>query len=132
MSEAPDRAGNLQRALQADAPELGVERILSIERLTSGLSSQSYRVEAETSDGPATWVMRVEPEFGVIPPYDITREYRLLKDVGQSDLPVPRMLYLGEDPRVVGGRFLLMSFIEGVIYRSKDLNVLTCKIRRVL
>jgi aminoglycoside phosphotransferase (APT) family kinase protein len=112
--------GNLQKTLRADAPQLGLERILSVERLTSGLSSQSYRVEGETNDGPITWVMRVEPEHGVIPPYDITREYRLLQDVDKAGLPVPKMLHLGEDKSVVGGRFLLMSFIVGEIYRSQD------------
>jgi aminoglycoside phosphotransferase (APT) family kinase protein len=121
LSEAQSGpAERLEKALQNDAPSLQVERIDSVERLTSGLSSQSYRVEATTAEGPTTWVMRVEPEFGVIPPYDIGREYRLLEDVGRSDLPVPRTLHLGEDPSIVGGRFLLMSFIEGEIYRSKD------------
>lgn len=121
MSEVRgDTAGRLEAALRRDAPQLGVERVRRVARLTSGLSSQSYRVEAETRDGPATWVMRVEPEFGVIPPYDIAREYRLVEDVGRAGLPVPRMLHLGEDPSVVGGRFLLMSFVEGEIYRSQD------------
>jgi aminoglycoside phosphotransferase (APT) family kinase protein len=64
--------------------------------------------------------MRVEPEHGVIPPYDIAREYRLLQDVDKAGLPVPKMLHLGEDKSVVGGRFLLMSFIVGEIYRSQD------------
>jgi aminoglycoside phosphotransferase (APT) family kinase protein len=121
LSQAPSGpAQRLEKALQSNAKSLRVQSIDSIERLTSGLSSQSYLVEAITADGPATWVMRVEPEFGVIPPYDITREYRLLEDVGRAGLPVPRMLHLGEDASVVGGRFLLMSFIEGEIYRSKD------------
>ena len=42
----------LEKALQTGAPQLGVERIVEVERLTSGLSSKSYRVSAQTSDGP--------------------------------------------------------------------------------
>ena len=110
----------LEKALQKGAPQLGVERIVSIERLTSGLSSKSYLVAAETSDGPITWVMRVEPEHGVIPPYDIGREYRLLADVGKAGLPVPAVLHLEEDATVVGGRFMLMSYVEGEIYNLSD------------
>jgi aminoglycoside phosphotransferase (APT) family kinase protein len=121
MSESPESmAAGLQAELRRDAPQLGVRSIEKIARLTSGLSSQSYRVEADTDDGPATWVMRVEPEHGVIPPYDIAREYRLLEAMERAELPVPHMLYLGEDKNVVGGRFLLMSFIVGEIYRSRD------------
>jgi len=113
-------AGPLEKALQSGAPQLAVQRILSVDRFTSGLSSQSYRVEAETSDGPATWVMRVEPEYGVIPPYDIAREYRLLADVGAAGLPVPSVLHLEEDASVVGGRFILMSYVGGEIYQLRD------------
>jgi len=113
-------AAPLEKALQSGAPRLGVQRILSVDRFASGLSSQSYRVEAETSDGPVTWVMRVEPEHGVIPPYDIGREYRLLADVGAAGLPVPAVLHLEEDATVVGGRFMLMSYVEGEIYNLSD------------
>ena len=97
-----------------------MKRIVSVERLTSGLSSKSYLVAAETSDGPITWVMRVEPEHGVIPPYDIGREYRLLADVGKAGLPVPAVLHLEEDATVVGGRFMLMSYVEGEIFNLSD------------
>jgi len=110
----------LQKALQKGAPQLGVKRIDSVERLTSGLSSKSYLVSAEASDGPIMWVMRVEPEHGVIPPYDIGREYRLLADVGKAGLPVPAVLHLEEDATVVGGRFMLMSYVEGEIYNLSD------------
>jgi aminoglycoside phosphotransferase (APT) family kinase protein len=113
-------AAPLEKALQKGAPQLGVERIVSVERLTSGLSSKSYLVSAETSEGPVTWVMRVEPEHGVIPPYDIGREYRLLADVGAAGLPVPAVLHLEEDATVVGGRFMLMSYVEGEIYNLSD------------
>ena len=110
----------LEAALERGAPQLKVERIVSVERFTSGLSSQSYCVSAETADGPTRWVMRVEPEFGVIPPYDIGREYRLIEAAGRAGLPVPGVLHLEEDASVVGGRFILMTYVEGVVYRSMD------------
>jgi aminoglycoside phosphotransferase (APT) family kinase protein len=110
----------LEAALKRGAPSLGVEKVVSVERFTSGLSSQSYCVEAETVGGPARFVMRIEPEFGVIPPYDIAREYRLLREMGDAGLRVPRMLHLEEDRSVVGGRFMLMSYVEGEIYQSMD------------
>ena len=113
-------AGRVEEALRAGAPGLGVDRIVSVERLTTGLSSKSYRVCAETTQGPATWVMRVEPDHGVIPPYDIPREYHLLAQMGEAGLPVPEVLHLERDAAAVGGRFMLMSFVEGEVYRSSD------------
>jgi aminoglycoside phosphotransferase (APT) family kinase protein len=113
-------ASRLEKRLITGAPQLGVQRIVSIERFSSGLSSKSYGIQAETADGPATWVMRVEPEHGVIPPYDIGREYRLIADMGKAGIPVPDVLHLEEDAEVVGGCFMLMSFVEGEVYRSGD------------
>ncbi len=115
-----EMAGRLEGELKANAPQLGLRRITSVERFTSGLSSQSFGVSAEDECGPVRWVMRVEPEHGVIPPYDIGREFDLIGEAYEAGLPVPRMLYLGENPAVVGGRFMLMSFIEGQIYASRD------------
>jgi aminoglycoside phosphotransferase (APT) family kinase protein len=115
-----DMAAPLEKALKDKAPQLGIDRILSIERLTTGLSSESYGVEAETAKGPIHLVMRVEPDHGVIPPYDIAREYRLLREVHEAGLPTPGVVHLEEDPSVVGGRFILMTFVEGVIYRNMD------------
>ena len=120
MEQTSAMAEPLEAGLKRDAPSLGLERILSVDRFASGLSSQSYCVEAETVNGPARWVMRIEPEFGVIPPYDITREYRLLQEMYDAGLDVAQMLYLEEDKGVVGGRFMLMSFVEGDVYRSMD------------
>ena len=118
--EREDRILRLEKALRDGAPELGLERIVGVERFTSGLSSQSFGIDAETKDGPTRWVARVEPEHGVIPPYDIAREHRLLDAVGRAGLPVPQALYLERDPDVFGGRFMLMSFVTGHIYRSMD------------
>lgn len=115
-----DMAAPLEKALKDKAPQLGIDRVLSIERLTTGLSSESYGVEAETAKGPIHLVMRVEPDHGVIPPYDIAREYRLLREVHEAGLPTPGVVHLEEDPSVVGGRFILMTFVEGVIYRNMD------------
>jgi aminoglycoside phosphotransferase (APT) family kinase protein len=115
-----DMVSPLEKALIDNAPHLEVERVLSVERFTSGLSSQSYGVDAETKAGPIRWVMRVEPEHGVIPPYDIAREYRLLREVYEAGLPAPGVIHLEEDASVVGGRFILMNFVEGTIYRNMD------------
>ncbi len=110
----------LERALQSRAPELNVKRISSVERLTGGLSSQSFRVSVETEGGPSTWVMRVEPKHGTIKPYSMAREYNLIRAVGKGGVPVPDALYLDEDESVVGGRFMLMSFVQGEIYSQAD------------
>jgi aminoglycoside phosphotransferase (APT) family kinase protein len=113
-------AGRLEHYLTTRSPALGVRSVRSIERFTSGLSSLSCRVDVDTADGPATWVLRAEPEFGVIPPYDIASEARLLADAGRAGLPVAGVLHVETDEAALGQRFALTTFIEGETYRNTD------------
>jgi|GEM_PF-1175791 len=110
----------LEEYLSRRAPALGTRRVNAVERFPNGLSSLSCRVEAETDNGPVTWVLRAEPEHGVIPPYDIAAECRLVERVGAAGLPVPAVLHVESDPAELGSRFALMSFVEGEGYRSAD------------
>jgi aminoglycoside phosphotransferase (APT) family kinase protein len=113
-------AERLESRLSSRAPELGLKRVASVKRFPGGLSSQSFRVEAETVAGPVTWVIRREPENGVIPPYNLVNEGRLMANAGRTGLPVPEILYLEEDPGPLGGQFILMSYIEGEMFTSAD------------
>ncbi|MEZ5171264.1 MAG: phosphotransferase family protein [Acidimicrobiia bacterium] len=121
MAEAvlldPER---LEQYLTADASHLGVRHVHSIERFTNGLSSLSCRVGVETDSGPATWVLRAEPDHGVIPPYDIAWESRLLARVGKAGLPVPGLVHVETDEHALGHRFALMTYVDGEVYRSLD------------
>ena len=121
MSSADEiLTSRLEALLAARASSLGVKRVLSMERFPGGLSSQSYRVEVETTQGPATWVVRREPERGTILPYDIVLEYRLLANLREAGLCVPDGIYVEEDATAFDGRFMLTEFIEGEMYGSDD------------
>lgn len=112
--------GHLEEYLSRRAPLLRTRRVNSVERFPNGLSSLSCRVEAETDDGPVTWVLRAEPVYGVIPPYDIAAECRLVERVRAAGLPVPETLHVESDPSELGSRFALMSYIDGEGFRSAD------------
>jgi aminoglycoside phosphotransferase (APT) family kinase protein len=113
-------AGALEHYLTTRAPALGVCTVHAVDRFSSGLSSLSCRIEVDTETGPATWVLRAEPDHGVIPPYDIAREAELLRHLGATDLPVADVVHVETDERAFGRRFALMSYIEGEAYRSVD------------
>jgi aminoglycoside phosphotransferase (APT) family kinase protein len=109
-----------QEYFSSYAPHLGVQRVLAVDRFSNGLSSLSCRVDVETDAGPVTWALRAEPEHGVIPPYDIVWETRLLSAVGNSGLPVPEVVHVEADEAPFGHRFALTSFIEGEGYQATD------------
>ncbi|MBT4161307.1 MAG: phosphotransferase family protein [Gammaproteobacteria bacterium] len=110
----------LEKAIKNGAPELNVQKITKVERLTGGLSSQNYFVTADTDGGEETWVMRVEPKEGIITPYSMEREFNLLRAVAKEGIPVPDVLYLEQDKSVMDGAFILMSLVKGEIYSQDD------------
>ena len=112
--------GRLGDRLKQRAPDLGVERITSLKRSPGGLSTENYYVDAETNQGKFTWVMRMDPPGGVLEPYDVIREYRVIKALENSEVPVPKVLYAEEDPEPLGGRFFLMEFVEGKLFVHTD------------
>lgn len=119
-SEEESVESRLEKAIQKGAPELQVQRISSVERLTGGLSSQNFFVTADTDSGPVKWVMRVEPKHGIITPYSMEREYGLLRCAAQAGVPVPKVLYLEKDKSIMDGAFILMSLVKGEIYGQDD------------
>lgn len=113
-------AEGLARYFAGHAPQLGVVDVVRVTRFPAGLSSLSYRADVVTADGPDTFVLRAEPERGVIPPYDIVAEHDLLDHVERAGLPVPKVLHLEADAARLGARFMVMSYVEGDVYRSAD------------
>jgi aminoglycoside phosphotransferase (APT) family kinase protein len=64
--------------------------------------------------GPAAFVLR-RPPRPPLPPgaHDIVREARLLQALAKTDVPVPAVLGVCEDPEVIGAPFVVMDFVEG-------------------
>lgn len=51
---------------------------------------------------------------GLYPSYDITLQYRVMAALGEStSIPVPAMLWLEEDPCVLGAPFFVMTGVDG-------------------
>ena len=111
---------SLENYLRTTSTVATVRRVVAVERFPGGLSSLSVRVDVETDEGVESWVLRAEPEHGVIPPYDIAWEFGLLRRLGVQGLPVPRAIHLEPDAGVLGARFMLMECVEGEAYRSTD------------
>jgi aminoglycoside phosphotransferase (APT) family kinase protein len=53
--------------------------------------------------------------------HQVDREYRIMKALAATDVPVPKMHVLCEDESVVGTSFYVMDFLEGRIFRDPQL-----------
>jgi aminoglycoside phosphotransferase (APT) family kinase protein len=102
-------------------PKLPGARDLQLSELrgpsTTGFSSDTLMFEAEWFNGGAQrerLVLRMEPTgFTVFPTYDVGLQYRVMKILGTTSVPVPRMRWLEEDPGVLGVPFYVMDQVDG-------------------
>jgi aminoglycoside phosphotransferase (APT) family kinase protein len=98
---------------------------LEISEVTSpsstGMSSETLLFDAQwTEDGEVlagSFVARVEPDpddCPVFPVYDLKAQFDLLQLVRErSRVPVPRVLWLEQDPSHLGASFFVMERVEG-------------------
>ncbi len=52
--------------------------------------------------------------------HDMKREHTVLSNLSRQGLPVPRPLQLCEDESVVGAPFILMEYVDGVIFAGSS------------
>ncbi len=85
---------------------------------TNGMSSETLLFDIEHPEPPVPGCalrLAVDPAaYAVFPVYDMARQYRTMQVVaGHSDLPVPKVLWLEEDPAPLGAPFFVMERVEG-------------------
>jgi aminoglycoside phosphotransferase (APT) family kinase protein len=85
--------------------------------LAGGRSNLTYAV----SDGTRSWVVRRPPLGHVLATaHDMEREYRVIRALRDTSVPVPLTYALCTDPEVVGAPFYVMSEVDGVPYATAD------------
>src|SRR5262245_40759199 len=76
--------------------------------ISGGKSNLTYLVEGE---GGSQWVLRRPPLGHVVPTaHDMSREYRVLAGLADTDVPVARPIALCEDPAVNEMAFYVMAY----------------------
>jgi len=99
-----------------------------IHALTGGQSNPTYRLMTPTR----TWVMRTKPAAKaqlLKSAHAIEREYRVLKALESTPIPVPRVYVLCEDESVIGRAFFIMEFLEGRVLWDPSLPQLDAPTR---
>jgi aminoglycoside phosphotransferase (APT) family kinase protein len=101
----------LQRYLHDRIPDLG--QIQSCEKFSSGQSNPTFLITTDTQ----RLVLRRKPA-GVLlkSAHAVDREYRVMKALQTTAVPVPKMHLLCEDECVIGSVFYVMEFVQGTIY----------------
>lgn len=91
---------------------------LSLERVGGGQSNPTFFVQ----HGASRMVLRKKPAGNILPgAHAVEREYRVLKALEQTDVPVPTVLLLCEENSVIGTPFYLMQRLEGRVFHDCSL-----------
>ncbi len=90
----------------------GITDDLSIRQFEGGQSNPTYLLES----GSRRWVLRKKPPGTLLKSaHAVEREYRVMKGLGPTNVPVPKMEILCEDESVIGTPFFVMEWVEGRI-----------------
>ncbi|HLG88694.1 MAG TPA: phosphotransferase [Alphaproteobacteria bacterium] len=127
VGTTPVRAGHgfdvgaLERYLKANVD--GFKGKLEVEQFKGGQSNPTFLLKL---DGISRYVLRKKPAGPLLPSaHAVDREYRVMKALAGTDVPVAPMILLCEDPEIIGTAFFVMGFVEGRSFWDPRLPDLT-------
>ena len=95
---------------------------LAAERFEGGQSNPTYKLVAASE----TYVLRRKPLGHLLPSaHAVDREYRVMRSLADTAVPVPRVYALCEDDAIIGSSFYVMEFLDGRIFWDQRLPGLT-------
>lgn len=93
-------------------------RAVPVAQFDAGQSNPTYLIDG----GTRKLVLRRKPPGTLLPSaHAVDREFRIMRALAATRVPVPRCLALCEDPSVIGSAFYVMEYVEGRIFRDPAL-----------
>jgi aminoglycoside phosphotransferase (APT) family kinase protein len=90
----------------------GFEGLMNAEKFAGGQSNPTFLLTASSGQ----YVLRKQPRGQLLKSaHAIDREYRVIKALADTDVPVARAYHLCTDRDLIGGMFYLMSYEDGRI-----------------
>jgi aminoglycoside phosphotransferase (APT) family kinase protein len=100
----------------------GFGQDLRVQQIKGGASNPTFKLTTRSQDGPLHYVLRKKPPGLLLASaHQVEREYRVMKVLEGTAVPVPRMRHLCQDDSVIGTAFYVMDFLEGRIFRDATL-----------
>jgi len=88
---------------------------VAIRQFKGGQSNPTFLIEGEG----ARYVLRKKPGGAILPSaHQIDREYRVMRALADTPVPVPRMDLLHEEADLIGTSFYIMEAVEGRIFHD--------------
>ena len=95
---------------------------LQVRVLSGGQSNPTYRITTENDGEVRDYVLRKKPPGTLIASaHAIDREYRVMKALEVTNVPVPRMLHYCESSELLGTPFYVMEYLHGRVLMDQSL-----------
>ncbi|MEM9044702.1 MAG: phosphotransferase [Pseudomonadota bacterium] len=90
----------------------GFGTLQDIKKFSSGQSNPTFQLTASSG----RYVLRCQPTGALLKSaHQVDREFRVMKALSSTDVPVPQMLHLAKEEGPLGRDFYVMGFLEGRI-----------------
>lgn len=94
-------------------------RVTALARSTEGFSQETFSFDAEITRGGSRrtqgYVAKREPVAGLLEPYDLEPEFRVLHVLSDDPLPSPPTPWFTRDPAVLDRPFYIMERLTGEV-----------------
>ena len=91
----------------------GFDTLDAFEKFSDGQSNPTYRL----TSGPNHFVLRAKPPGKLLKSaHAVDREFRVMRALAETDVPVPRVLHLSGETTPLGPQFMVMEMVDGQIY----------------
>ncbi len=129
MTETSEAAADTVAQLDAEALRRylsqhleGFAGAFTTRKFAGGQSNPTFLLES----GGRRYVLRRQPPGKLLKSaHAVDREFRVMRALAETDVPVPKVLHLCEDPEVIGSLFYVMEHVEGRVFWRPALDEVT-------
>ncbi len=116
MSAVDIETDKLEAYLSKEMPEF--EGPLEIVKFPGGQSNPTFKLTTKSG----SYVLRRKPPGELLKSaHAVDREFKIIKALQGTDVPVPKIYILCEDDSIIGSMFYIMEYLEGRIFWDPSL-----------
>jgi len=103
--------------LQRRLPPARSVQVVNVRAMPAGASNDTVAFDARILCDDASFdvplVLRPQRPDGILAPYDVSRQFRVMRALARTAVPVPAVAWFEPDPAVLGAPFFVMERLRG-------------------